>query len=179
MKSMKGITILFLHKCHITFHIRCNKDFKWAHRKTLDFLSMDRLWVGVKKFMHDMFVFTISTIETPWPGMNIVFNKMRSFHLTMWWNHIDLYFGTKDYCNVICIIFMHKLFPFNKIKYFLTQFQLSKYTLPKFIFSILKIKVSNLLIYLCLAIIFSLTISMSLHLQNKFNMNILTYFITF
>ena len=28
---------------------------------------------------------------------------MDSFLLIIWWNHIDLYFDTKDYCNVICI----------------------------------------------------------------------------
>ena len=108
--------LFFLCKCHTTFHIRCNnKDFKWAHGKTLDFSSMERLWVGVKKFMHDMFVLTMSTIETPCLGMSIVFNKMWSLHLIMWWNHIDLHFGTKDYCNVIYIILMYKLLSFNKI----------------------------------------------------------------
>ena len=99
-----------------------NKSFKWAHGKTLDFLSMDRLWVRLKKFMHGMFVLTINTIETPCPGMNIVFNRMDSLHLTIWWNHIDLHFDIKDYYNVICIMFMYRLFSFNKIKYFLTQF---------------------------------------------------------
>ena len=69
-----------------------------------------------------------------------LFSTMWSLHLTMWWNHIDLHFGTKDYCNVICIIFMYKLFSFNKIKYSLTQFLLSKCTFPKFIFLSLKSK---------------------------------------
>ena len=123
MKSMKGITILLPHKCHTSFHISYNnKDFKRAYGKTLDFPSMDRLSIGLKKFMHGMFVHTINTIETPCPGMNIVFNKMGSLHLTIWWNHIDLHFGIKDHCNVICIMFMCKLFSFNKIKYFLTHF---------------------------------------------------------
>ena len=123
MESLKDITILLLHKCRTTFHIKCNnKDFKWAHGKTLDFLSMDRLWVRLKKFMHGMFVLTINTIETPCPSMNIVFNIIDSLHLTIWWNHIDLRFGIKDYYNVICIMFMYRLFSFNKVKYFLTQF---------------------------------------------------------
>ena len=123
MESMKDITILLLHKCRTTFHMRCNnKSFKWTHGKTLDFPSMDKLWVGLKKFMHDMFVLTINTIETPCPSMNIVFNRMDSLHLTIWWNHIDLHFGIKDYYNFICIMFMYILFSFNKIKYFLTQF---------------------------------------------------------
>ena len=113
-EEYERITIILLCKCHTTFHIRCNnKDFKWAHGKTLDFPSMESLWVGVNKFMHGMFV--MSTIETPCSGMIIVFNKMWSLHLIMWWNHIDLHFGTKDYCNVICIILMYKLFSFNKI----------------------------------------------------------------
>ena len=120
IKSMKGITILLLHKCCTTFHIRCNnKDFKRAHGKTLDFPSMDRLWAELKKFMHDIFVLTINTIETLCLGMNIVFNNMSSLYLTIWWNHIDLHFDIKDYCNVMCIMFMYKLFSFNKIKYFL------------------------------------------------------------
>ena len=120
MKSMKGITILLPHKCRTTFHIRCNnKDFKQAHGKTLDFPSIERLWVGLKKFMHGMFILTINTIETPCLGMNIVFNNMSSLHLTIWWNYIDLHFDIKDYCNVMCIMFMYKLFSFNKIKYFL------------------------------------------------------------
>ena len=32
-----------------------------------------------------------------------------------------LYFDTMDYYNIIYIIFMYKLFLFNKIKYFLNQ----------------------------------------------------------
>ncbi|RVW73283.1 hypothetical protein CK203_050367 [Vitis vinifera] len=59
------------------------QGFQRAHGKTLDFLSMDKLLVGLKKFMHGMFVHTINTIETPCPGMNIVFNKMGSLHLTI------------------------------------------------------------------------------------------------
>ena len=45
-----------------------------------------------------------------------------------WWKinldliHINLHFDIKDYCNVICIMFTYKLFSFNEIKYFLTQF---------------------------------------------------------
>ena len=33
--------------------------------------------------MHGMFILTINTIETPCPGMNIVFNKIGSLHLTI------------------------------------------------------------------------------------------------
>ncbi|RVW64319.1 hypothetical protein CK203_047000 [Vitis vinifera] len=59
------------------------QGFQTSTGKTLDFLSMDKLLVGLKKLMHGMFVHTINTIETPCPGMNIVFNKMDSFHLTI------------------------------------------------------------------------------------------------
>ena len=43
---------------------------------------------------------------------------MDSLHFTIWWNYIDLHFNIRDYCNVICIIFMYKLFLFNKINFF-------------------------------------------------------------
>ena len=102
---------------------------------------------------------------------------MNSFHITIRWNHIDLHFGTKDYCNLICIIFIYKLFLFNKNKNFLTQFEL--YTLLKFIFIILKIQVSNLSIYLCLQCFSSSSCLCQLHLQNNFKMCIFTYFIIF
>ena len=77
------LTILFLHKCDTTFHIRCKKDFKRAHGRDKGFPSMERLWVGLKKFMHDIFLLIISLIENPCFGMNIIFNNMESFHLTM------------------------------------------------------------------------------------------------
>ena len=50
-----------------TFHIRCNK-------------SMEKLWVQVKTFMHDMFDPIINIIGTSCPGMSIVFTKMGSLH---------------------------------------------------------------------------------------------------
>ena len=31
---------------------------------------MERLWVGVKTFVHDMFEVTINIIETPYLGMH-------------------------------------------------------------------------------------------------------------
>ena len=72
-----------------------------------------------------MFVLTTNTIEISCLGINIIFNKIDSFYLIIWWNHIDLhfgikdlYFGIKDYCNVM---FICKLFVFNEIKYFITQ----------------------------------------------------------
>ena len=102
IKSMVCLTIILLYKCHITFHIRCKEGFKWAHGRTPGFPSMERLGVGVKKFMHDMFVLIISIFETPCLGTNIVFNKMRSLHITMRWNHIDIHFCTKGLvqCNM-------------------------------------------------------------------------------
>ena len=69
-----------LCKYHTTFHITCNKDFKQAYGKTSSFLSMEKLWVGVKKFIHDMFELAISIIEASCLGMNTVFNKMESLH---------------------------------------------------------------------------------------------------
>ncbi|KAL6321740.1 hypothetical protein AAG906_031255 [Vitis piasezkii] len=59
------------------------QGFQTSTWENPDFLSMDKLLVGLKKFMHGMFVHTINTIETPCPGMNIVFNKMGSLHLTI------------------------------------------------------------------------------------------------
>ena len=41
---------------------------------------MERLWVGVNRFMHGMFKVTINIIGTPCLDMNIVFIKMRFLH---------------------------------------------------------------------------------------------------
>ena len=67
---------------HISYQMQ-QEGFQTSTWITLSFPSMERLWVGVKKFLHDIFVLTISIIETLCLGMNIVFNKMKSFHLTM------------------------------------------------------------------------------------------------
>ena len=70
-------------QCHSKFHIKCNKDFKRACGGTPSFLSMERLWVGVKTFIHDIFEFTINIIGAPCLGMNIVFIKMGPLHQIM------------------------------------------------------------------------------------------------
>ena len=105
MKNMKWLTILILCKCHTTFHITCNKDFKRAYGRTSSFLSMEKLWVGVKKFIHDMFKLTISIIEAPCLGMNIVFNKMRSLQQILQWSHINRssFWYQKTYYSVLSI----------------------------------------------------------------------------
>ena len=56
---------------------------------------MERLWVGVKTFVHGIFKVTINIIGTPCLGMNIVFIRIGSFHQIMYWSHIGLHFGFK------------------------------------------------------------------------------------
>ena len=58
-----------------------------------NFLSMERLWVQVKTFMHDMFDLIINIIIRLCLGMNIVFTKMGSLCQMLQWSHIDLHFG--------------------------------------------------------------------------------------
>ena len=63
---------------------------------------MERLWVGVKTFMHDMFDLIINIIGTPCLGMSIVLNKRESLRQMLQLRHIDIHFGLKRplQCNL-------------------------------------------------------------------------------
>ena len=69
---------------------------------TPNFLSMERFWVQVKTFMHDMFYPIINNMGTPYYDMSIVFTKMGSLHQMLQWSHIDFHFGFKSslQCNL-------------------------------------------------------------------------------
>ena len=74
--------INYPHTEQMSFHIsyQMQQGFQTNMWVNPDFLSMERLWVQVKTFMHDIFDLIINIIETPYPGMSIVFTKMESLH---------------------------------------------------------------------------------------------------
>ena len=83
--------INYPHSEQMSFHI----PYQMQQEFQTNFLSMERLWVQVKTFMHGMFDLIINIIETPYPDMSIIFTKMGSLHQMLQWSHIDLHFGFK------------------------------------------------------------------------------------
>ena len=63
---------------------------------TPNFLSMEKLRIQVKTFMHDMFDPIINIIRTSCLGMGIVFIKMGFLHQILLCSHIDLHFDFKS-----------------------------------------------------------------------------------
>ena len=74
--------INYPHAKQMSFHIsyQMQQGFQTNMWVTSNLLSMERLWVQVKTFMHGMFDLIINIIGTPCPGMSIVFTKMGSLH---------------------------------------------------------------------------------------------------
>ena len=62
----------------------------------LEFLSIEKLWIQVKTFMHGMFDPIFNIIEIPCLGMSIFFIKMGSLYQILQWSHIDLHFDFKS-----------------------------------------------------------------------------------
>ena len=87
--------INYPHAEQIPFHVpyQMQQGFQTNMWVNPEFLSMERLWIQVKAFMHGMFHLIINIIGTPCPGMTIVFTKMGSLHKMLQWSHIDLHFG--------------------------------------------------------------------------------------
>ena len=85
---------------HIPYHMQ--QGFQTNMWVTPNFLSIKRLWVQVKIFMHGMFDPIINIIGTPSPSIRIVFTKMGSLHQMLQWSHIDLHFHFKSslQCNL-------------------------------------------------------------------------------
>ena len=96
--------INYPHAEQMPFHIpyQTQQGFQTNMWVNLNFLSIERLWVQVKTFMHDMFDLIINIIGTPCPSMSIVFTKTGSLHQILQWSHIDLHFGFKTslHCNL-------------------------------------------------------------------------------
>ena len=96
--------INYPHAKQMSFHIsyQMQQGFQTNMWVTSNLLSMERLWVQVKTFMHGMFDLIININRTPCPGMSIVFTKIGSLHQMLQWNHIDLHFAFKIslQCNI-------------------------------------------------------------------------------
>ena len=61
-----------------------------------NFLSIEKLWIQVKTFMHDMFDPIINIIGISCLSMNIIFIKMGSLYQILQWSHIDFHFYFKS-----------------------------------------------------------------------------------
>ena len=77
--------INYPHDPQIPFQIQyqMQQGFQMSMWVNPEFPIMERLWVGVNRFMYGMFEVTINIIGTPCLGMNIVFTKMVSLHHIM------------------------------------------------------------------------------------------------
>ena len=77
--------INYPHDSQMPFQIPCQmqQGFQMSMWMNPNFLSIEKLWVGVKTLMHGLFKVTINIIGPPCLGMNIVFIKMRSLHQIM------------------------------------------------------------------------------------------------
>ena len=96
--------INYPHDPQMPFQIlyQMQQGFQTSMWVNLNFLSMERLWVQVKTFMHGMFNPIINIIETLCLRTSIVFTKMGSLRHMLQWSHIDLHFGFERplQCNI-------------------------------------------------------------------------------
>ena len=65
---------------------------------------MEKLYIQVKTFIHDMFDLIINIIITPCLGMSIVFTKIGSIHQMLQLSHINLHFYFKNSLQCIYLI---------------------------------------------------------------------------